>query len=423
MFTTTAAEKDIFTAGGDFRIRQEALDNIPTRSGNYARGGTADYFRFRTRLWLKAEPVELLTFNVRMVHEFYHYLKPSSSHTRRWPEEAVFDALNVTVNLPDGKSKIVIGRQDIKEDAHRRVLGGGTTKDAGRTDYMDGVSTRLHFNDSKTLVSLFGVYDNALDPLAIGNVNRDLNGYESHDTGMDEAGAGIAIRQELTKGFLAEIYYIWKHDTAWMSREQVHMPNEDIHTFGAQLFAEPREGLKLEAEAAGQWSPTSDSDRRAMMAGASARQYFACDSKPYVGIQALYLSGDDPETDRREDWNPLWARGPWLGEMLQATYDGDLAAMQNIFYTYLEGGFRPREQHLVTGTLGYVYAPEANGPGDGHSRGYYATTRYDFPLWKCAENNLRLFGHVTAQVFQPDNYYEKDDRLAYFLRWELTFAF
>lgn len=414
---------DSFHVGGDFRLRQEAYDYIPVRDGGYARGGENDYFRFRTRLWFELKPAEFISFHTRLLNEVFQHVAPSNSKKSRWPDELVFDQLNVAFHLLDGDMKWVLGRQDIMFPGHHRLLGEGTPKDGSRSVYMDGVSGRWLLNDKKTQLSFFAVYNQSEDPLAIGNVNRDVTGYGATPNGMDEAGSGFFWDQTFSERLSAGLYYIWKHDTAWVDDAGGRQPNEDIHTVGALLKAKPLERTTVEVEVAGQWSPTSDSDRRAMMAATGIRHQF--DAKPYIGLQSLYLTGDNPDTERCEGWNPLWGRYPWLNEVLGYTFDSDgIFVLQNMWYTYLEGGIHFKPGHRLAGTLGWLYAPEADGSGGGHHRGAMGTVQYDFPLWSsAAENGPKVYGHVVAQGLQPNNYYENDNHLAYMLRWELSFRF
>ena len=178
-------EPSAWSFGGDFRLRQEAFNHIPLKTGAESRGGENDYFRFRTRVWAAYAPCDWLTFNARLLHEFRHYLEPSHSHSWRWPDELVPDALNVQVRTADGTLKAVVGRQDFLPVGEYRLFGEGTAKDGSRSSYMDAVTLVARDDADRTRLTLFGAYDNAVDPLAIGDIDRDLNGYPPSDTGMD----------------------------------------------------------------------------------------------------------------------------------------------------------------------------------------------------------------------------------------------
>ena len=420
------AEKDAWTFGGDFRLRQEAFNHIPLKTGAESRGGENDYFRFRTRVWTAWAPCDWLTFNARLLHEFRHYLEPSHSHTWRWPDELVPDALNVQVRSEDGMFKAVIGRQDFLPVGEYRLFGEGTAKDGSRSSYMDAVTLVARDEADRTRLTLFGAYDNAVDPLAIGDIDRDLNGYPPNDTGMDESGAGALLRHAFTERLRATAYYLWKHDSGSVLADGAHRPNEDIHTVGGRLETPLAGPLGAEAEIAGQWSPTSDADRRAMMAAAVLyAQWQETPGRPRAALNGLYLSGDDPDTAEDEGWNPLWARYPWISELMIYAYDADGAGLwQNLAYFWAEAGLAPRPGHLLRATVGPLYAPEADGVGGGHDRGWLGTARWDFPLWRTPGETPRIYGHLFAEALLPGDYYADDaDDLAFFLRWELTLGF
>lgn len=417
-----------FRFGGDFRLRQEAMDNVPMKTGAYSRGGLNDYFRFRTRVWGRFAPSEKAAVNARLMHEVRQYVDPSSGSAYEWPDELAFDNLNVALKFADGAVDVVAGRQDLMFPDTERLLGEGTAKDGSRSAYMDAVSAVVRMNEGRTRLNAFAAYDNVVDPLAIGNVDRDLNGYTPNDTGMDEAGAGAFLRQALGEEAWVQGYYLWKHDTAWRDGTGTRHEHEDIHTVGARgrMPLPGIDGLSASAEVAGQWSPASDEDRRAMMAAAGLQQAFPdAAGKPFVGVQGLYLSADDPDTDANEGWNPLWARYPWISELMIYAYDADGAGLwQNLAYGWLEAGFAPAKGQKVKASVGYLSAPEADGAGGGHERGWLAMVRYDFPLWASkAREGMKVYGHLQAEGLKPGDYYADEDRVGFFLRWELTFAF
>lgn len=418
------AEASAWSFGGDFRLRQEAFDRIPLKTGAEARGGENDYFRFRTRVRASWTPCDPVTFNVRLLHEFRHYIEPSRSHSWRWPDELVIDQLNVVLANGDGTLRAVVGRQDFMPEGAFRLFGEGTAKDGSRSSYMDAATLVARDAADRTRLTLFGAYDNAVDPLAIGDIDRDLNGYTPNDTGMDEAGAGAFLRHAFTDRFRATGYYVWKHDTASLLPDGARRPNEDIHTVGGRLEIPIAGPVGADGELAGQWSPTSDARRRAMMAAASVHaDWKESTGKPRLALCGLYLSGDDPGTSGDEGWNPLWGRYPWISELLIYAYDADGAGLwQNLVQAWAEAGLAPRPGHRIRATVGPLWAPEADGPGGGHDRGWLGTARWDFPVWHAADGTPALLGHLFAELLLPGSYYDTDD-LAYFLRWELSLAF
>lgn len=416
---------DAWRFGGDFRLRQEAFDHVPLKTGSEARGGENDYFRFRTRLRGTFAPNDRMALNLRLLHEFRHVLEPAHSHSWRWPDELVVDQLNLVLCSGDQTLQTTIGRQDFLPDGEFRLFGDGTPRDGSRSAYMDAVTVVARDEADLTRLTLFGAYDNAVDPLAIGDIDRDLNGYTANATGMDESGAGMLLRHSFSDRGRATAYYLWKHDSASRRPDGTRRPNEDLHTVGTRLLVPLSSIFGAEGELAGQWSPSSDADRRALMAAAALSADWrdaAC--KPRLSLNGLYLSGDDPDTTGTEAWNPPWARNPWLSMLMWYTCDTDgIGQWQNIFYVWAEGSATPRTGHRLKACVGPMHAPEADGVGGGHERGWLGSFRYDFPLLGASDDAFRLYGHVFAELLLPGDYYAPSADPAWFLRWELSLAF
>jgi hypothetical protein len=417
---------------GDVRLRFEAFDAIPLRNGGQARGGENAYFRYRTRLGLLFGPGSPISLNVRFLHEFRSVMRPVHSHSWRWPDELVLDTLCLTVADPSGQAAAVIGRQDLAIPGSMHYLGEGTAKDGSRSGYMNAISGFVRTADDATRLDLFAAYDPDHDPLAIGGMRRDLNGYGPHRTRMDEAGAGAFLRQRLpsllpttTNSASVTAFYLWKHDSHWRDPDFNHLPSEDIHTAGLSVAVPLFPALTATAEGAYQFSPSSVADRRAWLAEASlVRSIPGPLPGAYVAFRLLYLSGDDPDTPENEAWNPLWSRYPWYSELLLYGYDADPYPWQNLLAPTLDlrlPGFARR--HVIRAMLAYLAAPEKDTDRNSHDRGVLATTRYEFPVCPALTHDA-LTAHAQFETLFPGDYYPSHDHdPAYFLRLELAWKF
>ena len=418
----------------DVRLRLEAFDAIPLRTGAYSRGGENTYFRFRSRLGFLLGPDSPLSLNVRLLHEFRAVMRPVHSHSWRWPDELVLDALALSWHTRDGNLALTAGRQDLAIPSSLHYLGDGTPKDGSRSSYMTAVAATLQTPSRRTRLDAFAAYDPDEDPLAIGHLHRDLDGYTPNDTGMDEAGAGAFLRQLLssvspatTNPVSLTALYLWKHDSHWRAPAKpdvpdTRRPSEDIHTAGLLLAVPLDDTLTASAEVARQFSPSSDADRRAWLAETALARTFPALPGAALALRLLYLSGDDPSTARAESWNPLWARYPWFSELMLYGYDADPAPWQNLLAPTLEArlpGLAAR--HALRATLSYLHAPEADTVTDSHDRGWLATARYEFPVLPTfARDTLRA--HVQVEALTPGDYYPGPHNPAYFLRLELVWA-
>ena len=409
-----------FRAGGDVRLRQEGFDHVMIKSAEPAvtRGGHNDYFRFRTRVNVGADVGEAASLDARLANEVR--ARNIGQRSYEWPDELIVDQLKLTLRgLLDGRADATIGRQDLFLGSGR-LFAEGTAKDGSRTQYFDGALVRVRLAE-KTTLDVFGLYGSCENDLAIGHEHRDVTGYAGGFTGMDEASAGFFLDDRSADALGWGLYYIWKHDTAWHRPDGAAEPHEDIHTVGARLLPRLTEAFSAEVEGAFQWSDSDGCDRRAGFAFGGLKYAFRPGT--YVSANALTLTGDDPDTARREDFNVLYGRYPWISELLIYGFDGDgVGTWNNLTQLWLEAGhaFGEKGAHKVKATVGPVFAPERNGAGGGDERGWLETVFYSFPVAKGRFGDLT--GHLFLEVFEPGDYYVSD-RTAYFFRWQLNWAF
>lgn len=409
-----------FRAGGDLRLRQEGFDHIPIKSADPAvtRGGHNDYFRIRPRLFAGVDVGEDVSLDARLCDEFR--VRNTGQESYEWPDELILDQLKLTLrNLFDGRVDLTLGRQDLALGSGR-LFAEGTAKDGSRTGFFDGARARIRLAE-KTTLDLFGFYGRCENKLAIGHEHRDMTGLAPGWNGMDEATAGVFLDDRSSEDLGWGVYYVWLHDTAWRTRAGDRVPHEDAHTFGARLLPRFSEDWSAELEGAWQLSGSDGYDRRAGFATGGLKYGLAPGA--YVSANALWLSGDDPDTARREDFNVLFGRYPWISELLLYGFDGDgVGTWHNLAQAWLEAGLSFGEDgaHKIRATVGPVFAPERDGAGGGRDRGWLETVLYTFPLCKGAAGELK--GHLFLEVFEPGDYYVSD-RTAYFFRWQLEWIF
>ncbi|MBQ3810751.1 MAG: alginate export family protein [Kiritimatiellae bacterium] len=413
-----APETLSFRAGGDLRLRQEAFDHIPIKTAepSVTRGGRNDYFRVRPRLFAGVDFGDWLSLDARLCDEFR--IREAGQESYEWPDELIVDRLELSLRgLFDGRVDLTLGRQDVSLGSGR-LFAEGTAKDGSRTGFFDGALARVRVDEKRTL-DLFGFYGRCENKLAVGHEHRDLTGLAPGWNGMDEATAGFFYDDRALEELGWGVYYVWLHDTAWRTRAGDRVPHEDVHTFGARLLPRFSDEWSAEFEGALQWSGSDGYDRRAGFATGGLKWSFA--PGVYVSANALWLSGDDPDTARREDFNVLFGRYPWISELLLYAFDADgVGTWHDISHAWLEigGSFGESKAHKVRATAGPVFAPERDGAGGGRDRGWLETVRYTFPVWSAQG----LTGHLFLEVFEPGDYYVSD-RTAYFARWELNWAF
>jgi hypothetical protein len=414
---TEAPEISKFLFGGDIRLREVYFDNIPYTNGGEARTGVNHFQRYRTRLWGEYHHSENLMVRARLTNEFRTYDEPDNNVYNSL-DEVLIDNLYV-----DWKGKdwaLRLGRQDLIYGTGK-VIMDGTPKDGSRTIYFDAV--KLTYKGlPDTNVDFLLMYTHAKDPLAIHSEDRDIVGFSGGDDYEGfEAGGGVYLKNHSLEKLPFEAYYLVKtHE-----QDVTYLNDNDRHTVGVRLMPKLSSLLNGNLEAAYQLGD----DISAFMIDAKVNLGIAplAEQKARVGLGWYYLSGDDPDTDKDEGWNPLWARWPQYSELYVYAYDTDGAGRwSNLNMPYVDFSISPIKKLTSHLLVGYMWAPEATGAGGGHDRGWLATLKNSFTIKeKLFTHKDKLGGHLLVEFMEPGNYYTDDqqDHTASFLRAELTYSF
>ena len=192
-----------FDAGGDLRIRQELMGNVPGLPNGgvmmpLVRDGYTDHMRFRPRVWgeLKLGTEDAGTFRLftRVIDEMRWCVKPSKKQYK-FPDEALVDNLFIEgKGLFDGFLDFTVGRQDVYNlYGLDHVFVDGTPGDGSRSVYSDMARMCLHVTETSTL-DLFAIYnedDNALRWGTHRSRHRSLCGFGGGaEPEMDDWGFG-----------------------------------------------------------------------------------------------------------------------------------------------------------------------------------------------------------------------------------------
>ena len=95
----------------------------------------------------------------------------------------------------------------------------------------------------------------------------------------------------------------------------------------------------------------------------------------------------------------------------------------NLMMPHMGVKFKALKNLSTEAMLGYMWAPEKDGPGGGDERGLLFTLWNKFVLGKnLVMEGDELAGHILLELMDPGNYYNVDDT-ALFARWELTYRF
>lgn len=337
-------------------------------------------------------------------------------------DETVVDQLYFDLKgLFDNTLDLRIGRQDLIYGTGKVILEG-TAKDGSRTIYFDAVKATYKGMED-TQIDLLGIYNDTENEIVFHSQDRDVTGFDPAYNGLTESGGGVYVKNSANEDMGLEGYYLFKHESEWTNRGGDKMPDADVNTLGFRTT--PRFApYSVNLEAAYQFGDKGDEDQSAHMIDATVNNHLEGAMKPCLGAGVYYLSGDDPDTAEDEGWNPLWARWPQYSELYVYAFDAEGAGRwSNVNMPHVDFSLVPNEWLNTKLLVGYMFAPEKNGPGGGNERGLLATLRNDFKIGKdLLFGGDSLGGHLLFEILEPGDYYLVDDT-AGFARLELTYKF
>jgi len=371
-----------------------------------------NFTRHRTSLSLGWEPNRALQLVIRVTNEFRYYLSPKD---REFDINELFvDNLylkwkrpgNLPLDLTVGRQNIMLGEGFVVMDGH--------PLDGSRSIYFNALRTDVHLAADHTLTG-FVTYVPTRD-----NLLPVLNSVDQFLLEQPQTGAGIYYSGRVKSGRV-EGYFIHKY-----TGETEDIPlTSSIETVGIRSLFKLTQAVSFTAEGAYQLG-SEDEYSRSALGG-----YFHLDWLPasphwlkLVQLGGIYLSGDDPDTDRQEAWDPLFSRWPKWSESFIYTLilenNGRVAYWSNLTALYLaldlnlaeRVQFQFRYYHLGADryTPGNPFVA-----GTGKNRGDLYILKLNFQI------TPHLSGHLLWEDFIPGNYYFPGADTANWIRFELMF--
>ena len=370
------------------------------------------FSRHRTNLGLNYTPNKNIAFNLRLGNEALVWLSPRTKKTGL--NEIFVDQLNFKwKNIAKLPLELTVGRQNIMLD-EGFICFDAQPLVGSRSAYFNAVKGVYFFNDNNNItafVSYNPKTDNLLPIINEGNPAQLLE--EQSNTGI-----GLYYRTNIKKSKLS-IYYFRKN-----TYENDANPIESkINALGARVSLPLIKDLSLTTEAAYQLGKSGDFDRSAL-GGYFHLDYNVKEKIPVantLSICGIYLSGDDPTTEKVESWDPLWSRWPKWSESYIYTLiienKGKVAYWSNIssLYTTLNGTL---SKNMSFNTSYYhLMALEDNlssfCSGTGKNRGDLFILRLNYKIDK------NWSGHFLWENFTPGNFYPPYADGYNFIRFEL----
>jgi hypothetical protein len=397
------------------RIRQESWDN--TISLNDSPGDSSTYLRLRTSLGGQWRPDETWEVNLRLTNENRTYLAPKSDPRLKKNfsiNEVFVDQFNVKWRNP-GKLPLTLtlGRQDLMLGEGFLIFDGGPL-DGSRSAYFNALRLDYALKGKNTLTFFFMRQPRTDTLLPILNdVQQPMLEQEEQGVGLYFSGGSKKIQLDA---------YLFRKDTFAYAA----LPAGALHVAGGRIVHPFSEKLSLAAEAALQLGKRGEKQRRGLGG------YFHLDHKsgwrfPLPGqltLGGVYLSGDDPATERDEGWDPAFSRWPkWSDSFiyLQAR-ESRVADWSNFISLYGSLLFEPAEKVKLNLAWHHLLAAEKTPAssllsGGGKDRGDLFIIKITYDIGK------NLAGRFIWEIFRPGGFYFVGADAYNWIQFEMFFRF
>jgi len=447
VFISAAYAETTYKFGASERIRQEIWDNVidlktlPPSNGLYDR----NFFRFKTSLWGGADFNKDTGVFLKLTSEVYYNLGPyryprdkKGNFTHLDENEMVVDNLYIKANNVFGLPvDLKIGRQDfLGPDMYGEgfLIADGNPNDGSRCFYFNAAKAKWRINENHNVdfVYITNRFQDTYLPSWRTAIEDSPTYYDKKRilNTSDEQAYMVYLRDKLSENLSVEPYYIFK-------KEEEHplgppTPELDLNTIGARALYQMAPWT-LGGEFAYQFGDYDGGrDREGYGGYIFAKRKFAdITLKPEFELRFVYLSGDDPDTDENENWDPLFSRNPYWNELLIYTQIFEVvpdSAGVPGYWTNLQLYMAKVTMELTPDTklaLSYQYyraneeaQPLANRAAmfdDGKERGHLPT------LFLTHKFNKNIDAFFQYEYFIPGDFYNSDAENAQFLRWQLQF--
>jgi len=358
--------------------------------------GAATFTRHRTSLmgqWYATDQTEI---GLKLTNEFRYHFVPQD---REFSFDEVFVdqlylKLAVRKYLPGtltlGRQNIILGEGFVVMDGHPLDGSRSIYHNAARFDWQ---------MDKTNQLTLFYTYQPEYDktlPII----------HESDQQLIEQPEMGVGV------------YYHGRHSCldlqAYAIRKNIQ-PGETRHikshinTLGVRAQHPLTEALSVTGEGAYQFGDYGTADRSAF-GGYVHADHKTGQTGPIprqITLGILYLSGDDPETEENENWDPLFSRWPKWSESYiytQVREDG-VAYWTNCASLYGRMEFDVADGVGFNLDYHHLMAPQHADPsvsfpgGAGRTRGDLVIGMLKYRV------NEKLTGHILWESFTPGSYY------------------
>ena len=397
------------------RIRQESWDN--TTGLNDGASDSSAYMRMRSSLGGRWRPDEKWELNLRLTNENRYYMTPKTDPKLKknyGANEVFVDLLNLRWKNPGNLPlTLTVGRQELMLGEGFLIFDGGPL-DGSRSAYFNALRLDYALRGKNTL-TFFYMRQPRTDTLL-----PRLNDVKQALLEQEEQGVGFYFSGLLKKTALEA--YLFRKDTFAAGA----LPAGALHIAGARIVHPFSAALSLSAEGAIELGRLGENSRRGLGG------YFHLDHKSgwafplpaLLTVGAIYLSGDDPATERHEGWDAAFSRWPkWSDSLiyLQAR-ETRVADWSNFISIYGSLLLEPLEKVKLSLTWHHLAAAEKTLPtallsGTGRGRGELFAVKISYDIGK------NLSGRLIWENFRPGNFYFSGANAYSWVQFELFFRY
>lgn len=435
--------------GLDLRLREVYAHNFVSLNDQFGDAGNVGgippanandnhWQRIRTRWFTKWTLSPDVTFNTRLVWEFWPITDPERYHINGMKNlakqntdfrEMIFDWMNIQwKNAFDAPMTLTVGRQDIILGTGWLVLDGSPA-DGSRTIFFDAVRATIDMTE-KTKLDLIGIvqYDDESKWMKPIN-HRDW----IHTTQKTDEKAFIAyLTDRSIENTQLEAYYIYKNEEPsewadgangsgkwWATGEGL---DSEIHTFGGRVAQNLDTNWSYSVEVAKQWGRRDEQSMTGLGSNNSLKYAFNDELKNELTFMYEYLSGDNRSTDQSEKFDTLWGDWPQYqrGGDLQSyiwSFEGATGEVANLHRTGVKHSFKPNKDWKMDTLYNLMWADQNGQPqaalaapdtpiysANSYFRGQMIT---GLLTYSCCKNFKTEF---LLDYFIPGSYYDQSNR-------------
>ncbi len=419
------------TWGADLRLREVFAANLLLNKED------RHFQRYRLRLWTTITPIKDVDINARLIYEPRHFCQPARQAAFRDGEyldewtlsEAVFDNLNVkwsnALGLP---VDFTIGRQDI-QFGNGWLVKDGSPLDGSRTVFLDAARATVRLEDAKTTIDLVYVDHHSES----GYYLKPFCDEDYPLTEQDERGAIVYVTNKSLPDTQIDGYFIYKsseQDLGSMPTDGVQSwqggVDGDVYALGARLAGDVGENWKYRAEFAKEFGRKDGAPLCAL--GFNSRLEYHLNDKYKNNFRAdyEYLSGDDPDTGKNEQFDPLWGRWPHFSEMLiyTAALENRVSEITNMHRFGVGWTTTPHEKLEFRTDYNVLFADQRDSYG---SRAYFTGSSCFrgqlVTAWLTYKFNKHVSGHLMGELFFPGEFYSNAyNEVGAWVRYQIEFV-